>query len=299
MAINLATALGENGRAQGIPRLEPLPSSKPGACCAILVKVGVDANSPLGKTAPRLIQDLLSYDPRRAVLFGQNILTDPAPQYHQDVMLPTLVAKGSCRHKYMTKLDQSQLPAPDRKPERATSYKVASFCHECRCHLLLIVDFKTGSGEQPCPNSQYPLHHFIHHPQSSSRQESSVNGRKGDRWVDQQRFECSSPDCPAVLTIRICAPRITAEWETLLTDEKLVKERAEAVMKLAPDRFEGIAPPLPINVLLNLRSYLNNALRNPEVKKIASLNKKFVTCFGDFGQPCRDLLEYLGFEYDV
>lgn len=85
----------------------------------------------------------------------------------------------------------------------------------------------------------------------------------------------------------------------MLTDETVVKERAEAVMKLAPDRFEGIAPPLPINVLLNLRSYLSNALRNPEVKKIASLNKKFVTCFGDYGQPCRDLLEYLGFTYDV
>lgn len=268
-------------------------------CWAVSVKLGDDVNSSLGKTAPRLVQDLLSYDPRRSLPSGWNILTDPAPQFHRDVLLPALVAKGSCRHKYMTKLDQSQLPTPDRNPERSTSYKVASFCHECRCHLLLIVEFQNGNGERPCPNSQYPLHHFIHHPQSSSRRRSSVDGRKSDRWVDQQRFECSSPCCPAVLTIRISPPRITAEWETLLTDEKLVRERAEAVMKLAPDRFEGIAPPLPINVLLNLRSYLNNALRNPEVKKIASLNKKFVTCFGDFGQPCRDLLEYLEFKYDV
>ena len=199
----------------------------------------------------------------------------------------------------MTKLEQSQLPKPDHKPDRSTSYKVASFCQECRCHLLLIVDFQNGIGERPCPNSQYPLHHFIHHHQSSTRQRSTVGISKDDRWVDQQLFECSSPYCPAVVTIRISSPRITADWEKLLTDEILVKERAEAVMKLAPDRFEGIAAPLPINVLLNLRSYLNNALRSPEVKKIASLNKKFVTCFGDYGQPCRDLLEYLGFTYEV
>lgn len=263
------------------------------------VKVRVDANPSPGKTAPRLIQDLLSYDPRMLLPSGRNILTDPAPQFHHDAVLPAALVKGSCRHKYMTKLDQSQLPTLDRKIDRSTSCKVASFCQECRCHLLLILDLQQGYGEKPCPNSQYPLHHFIYLPQSSSRRRSSVDLAKGDRWVDQQQFECSSPYCPAVVTIRISPPRITAEWKTLLTDENVVKERAEVVMKLAPDRFEGIAPPLPINVLLNLRSYLNNALRSPEVKKIASLNKKFVTCFGDYGQPCRDLLEYLGFTYDV
>lgn len=299
MAINQATAPGEDDSPQGFPRPEPLPSSRPGMYWVVSMKVRADANSLLGKTAPRLIQDLLSYDPRCLPPSGRNILTDPAPQFHKDVVLPALVGKGSCRHKYMTKLDQSQLPAPDRKPERSNSYKVASFCYECRCHLLMIVEFQNGNGERPCPNSQYPLHHFIHHPQSSSRRQNSVDTHRGDRWVDQQRFECSSPYCPAVVTVRIRPPRITAQWKTLLTDEQLVRERAEAVMKLAPDRFEGIAPPLPINVLLNLRSYISNALRNPEVKKIASLNKKFVTCFGDFGQPCRDLLEFLGFTYNV
>lgn len=252
-----------------------------------------------GKTAPRLIQDLLSYDPRKLHFSGRNVLTDPAPHYQNDGQLPMVVVTGSCRHKYMTKQDQSHLPRFDSKPDKSTLCRVASFCQECRCHMLLMVDFRSGSGEQPCPNPQYPLHHFVHVPQSSSCRRKSADLPKGERWTDQQRFECSSPCCPAAVTVRIRPPRITPEWETLLTDAARIKERADIVMKMAPERFEGIAHPLPINVLMNLRSYLNNALRNPGAKKIASLNKKFVTSFGDYGQPCRELLEYLGFTYDV
>ncbi len=199
----------------------------------------------------------------------------------------------------MTKYDQSHVPPPGSKHDNSTQHKVASYCQECRCHLLLIVDFQSDHGEQSCPNPQYPLHHFVHVPESSSCRPASADPGHNERWVDQQIFECSSPCCPVTITVRISPPRITKNWTNLLTDVRLVRERAEAVMKMAPDRFEGIAAPLPITVLLNLRSYINNALRNPEPKKIATLNKKFATSFGDYGQPCRDLLEYLGFKYDV
>lgn len=252
-----------------------------------------------GKTAPRLVRDLLSYDARKLHPSGRNVLTDPAPQYQTEEAVPEVVVEGSCRHKYMKKPDQSNLPRPETKPNKSTVYKVASFCQECRCHLLLIVDHSSGNGERPCPSSQYPLHHFLYVPQGSSGRRKSVDLPQGERWTDQQRFRCSSPSCPVTVTIQTRPPRLTPEWERLLTDEALVRERADAVMKMATERFEGIAYPLPINVLMNLRTYIANALRYPEVKKIASLNKKFVTNFGDYGQPCRELLEYLGFTYDV
>lgn len=252
-----------------------------------------------GKTAPRLIQDLLAYNPSNLPSSGWNILTDPAPHFHRNAALPTLVARGSCRHQFMIKPDQSLFTSPGSESDGSTSYKVASFCQACRCHMLLIVDIVGDDGKRPCPNREYPLHHFVHVPENSTRRRNSGDPVKGERWVDQQYFRCSSPCCPVTVTIRMSAPRLTSAWVTLLTDKELVKERAQVVMGQAPERFEGIAPPLPINVLINLRSYLCNAIRSSEAKKIASLNKKFSTCFGEYGQPCRELLEYLGFTYNV
>ncbi|KAL4892646.1 hypothetical protein BDV59DRAFT_193527 [Aspergillus ambiguus] len=60
--------------------------------------------------------------------------------------------------------------------------------------------------------------------------------------------------------------------------------------------MEGIGRPQPINVLLNLRTYINNALHNSQhSKSISAINKRFMSCFGVNGIPCKDLLEFLGF----
>ncbi|GES61066.1 ubiquitin carboxyl-terminal hydrolase [Aspergillus terreus] len=60
--------------------------------------------------------------------------------------------------------------------------------------------------------------------------------------------------------------------------------------------MEGIGRPQPINVLLNLRTYISNALHNSQQSKsISAINKRFMSCFGVEGMPCKDLLEFLGF----
>ncbi|KAL8853990.1 MAG: hypothetical protein Q9221_001113 [Calogaya cf. arnoldii] len=63
-------------------------------------------------------------------------------------------------------------------------------------------------------------------------------------------------------------------------------------MSADPARFEGHAVPLPSEVLTNLRTYILNALRVDKRRTIVAHNKKWLLCLGD---PCTELLEYIGF----
>ena len=84
----------------------------------------------------------------------------------------------------------------------------------------------------------------------------------------------------------------------LLTNPELVHKRADDAFAFQPKRLEGMAHPLPITVLDNLRLYLLNALHHPErSKSIPINNKRFMLSFGVDGAPCKDLLEFLGFTY--
>ena len=60
-----------------------------------------------------------------------------------------------------------------------------------------------------------------------------------------------------------------------------------------PERFEGHAIPPPSQVLSNLRAYISNAMTKAESRRILGSNKKWLLSLGD---PCADLLEYLGFK---
>jgi ubiquitin carboxyl-terminal hydrolase 25/28 len=92
------------------------------------------------------------------------------------------------------------------------------------------------------------------------------------------------------------SPLVNAEFTQLLTDPDIIKRRADEAFASQPERLEGVAAPLPITVMDNLRLYLTNALRHGDRSKpITQVNKRFMVSFGVKGEPCRQLLEFLGF----
>ena len=246
----------------------------------------------LGKTAPRLLQDLLLYDPCHPPASGYNILAQLPIPFEKARQLPAIRGKGSCEHRLVLKPNQCLLPELDTRPDSSTVYQVAAHCLECRCHVNVLVDYRgDGAGLMPCPTQDFPLHHFLPTSQSNGRLEDP-EGAKENSWLETHQLQCSSPTCCAFVTVQVRPPRLTPEWVTLLSDKNAIKERAETAMAEDPVRFEGHAPPPPVQVLVNLRIYIANAMKDPESRRILGNNKKWMLCLGD---SCADLLEYLGF----
>lgn len=112
-------------------------------------------------------------------------------------------------------------------------------------------------------------------------------------------YQCSDTSCSAMVSIRIMSPLISSRFVHFLIDPEVIRKRADAAIAAEPERLEGMAIPKPIDVLDNLRLYLTNALHNPQFSKpIAPNNKRFMVSFGVGGSPCKELLEFLGFEYN-
>lgn len=144
-----------------------------------------------------------------------------------------------------------------------------------------------------------PLHHFQYQPEISRPRYKADNPSKADNsgeWEDLTWFQCSAIDCSAKIRIRITSPRLRPGWVDLLTNKNLIKSRAEEQIAKDPARFEGHAVPLPSDVLSNLRTYILNALRDGNRRKIQANNKKWLLCLGD---PCSELLEHIGFVREV
>jgi ubiquitin carboxyl-terminal hydrolase 25 len=238
-----------------------------------------------GKTAPRLQEDLLQYDPRKEADRGYNILTQPPP--HFDGSNKAITPKGSCRHVLFIKYSQSKLPESAEDLSVAGKHKVAAYCQNCRYHIDVLVDCSAvGPQSCLCPNDEYPLHHFV----------SVEDGPKPSRsrlpspypWLE---FRCTASQCDLQLAIQYRPPRLTDQDIRLLTSSTLLKARAERVARLKPDgpvREKG-----PLDVLDILRTYLKDAL-DPESTKtrIPMQNATFMSVFGE---DCQKLLEHLGF----
>lgn len=114
------------------------------------------------------------------------------------------------------------------------------------------------------------------------------------------QYECSYLTCPVTVAVRIASPILADEWVRQLVDPDLLRQRADEAIATHPERLEGVGRPSPITVLENLRTYISNALHNSQQSKsISAINKRFMTCFGVEGRPCKDLLEFLGFSVKV
>lgn len=251
-----------------------------------------------GKLAPTLIEDLHLYDPRHPLANGLNVLRDSPLFYSGYSDVGSLLPEHSCRHAWCTKDKQAGLPALDARPGPDTVYKFEGVCRECRTHLELEVNYTVRWEAEPCPNSTRPLHHLVHslwREGVAARNDVVLGNAETD--IETLAFECSSPTCSAAAFVRLRPPVLSDEHIRLLTDESLLNSRAEEVMGLEPSRFEGHKKPTHVDVLTDLRKYLKDSFENQETKPIKIDNKRFSLRFGMDGQACKDVLKFLGFEY--
>jgi ubiquitin carboxyl-terminal hydrolase 25/28 len=84
----------------------------------------------------------------------------------------------------------------------------------------------------------------------------------------------------------------------VLTDQALLKARTEAAFKVGQGRLEGFKYPSPVEVMSDLRKYLQNSWTK-DARQIRLDNKRFMVRFGPDGEDCKDLLEFVGFTREV
>ncbi|KAL3479537.1 hypothetical protein BJX99DRAFT_255532 [Aspergillus californicus] len=251
-----------------------------------------------GKTAPRLVQDIFDYDPAHLPDTGRNLLSDVPPVYsdhHQGP--PHFISPSACRHSYVTKPNQSiRPPQGEGRGSSGTPTKISAICSKCRCHLQLRVSSNAvGQSGQNLPDH---IHHLVYsHGKHRGGKEQEEITTKG-QVVETFHFGCSYAICDFTASLRVASPVLSSDMVRLMTDPQLLQKRTDDALATDPERLEGVARPQPISVLLNLRSYVDNALRNaPMSKSISAVNKRFMTSFGVDGEPCKDLLEFLGFTF--
>lgn len=251
----------------------------------------------VGKTAPRLIQDLLNYDPRCKEKNGWNVLADPEPRYKKGVPSP-LLHSSDCHHTLARKDAQTHSPASANElPDNQTEYVVASYCLKCLHHFTISINFYDRKELQvPCMQSdqENPLHHFrfIESPKEGSKKKVS---KKYELPLEVYRFACSGRKCPALLEIQISGPRLSDSLLSLINDDKILGARGRRELDKDPVRYEGQQPSTPAHAFWYLRSYLADAKGAKDVsqlKRIAKRNKKYKVTFAD---ECDELFKYLGF----
>lgn len=253
----------------------------------------------IGRTAPSLLEDINLYDFQRPSPAGINILRDAPLQWARDFTISTILPAGSCLHIFCTKGSQSHLPALDSRPEQSSVYKVAAVCRKCRTHIKVTVDYTARDGMAPCPIAAHPLHHLVHSPRREEVARKEENALNADREGETFAFECTSRTCPATVLIDIEPPRLSPDMVRTLTDQAMLKNRTEAAFKIGQGRLEGVKHPSPLEVMSDLRKYLQNAWTSRDSRPIRLDNKRFMLRFGPDGEECKDLLEFMGFTLEV
>ncbi|KAL5340525.1 hypothetical protein BJX70DRAFT_361255 [Aspergillus crustosus] len=251
-----------------------------------------------GKTAPRLVQDILLYDPAHVPGTGRNLLADVPPVYPENYQgSPYFISPTACRHVYVTKPNQSTRPQEgEDRGSSGTPTKISAICSRCRYHLQLKVEYNpVGQSSQTLSDH---IHHLVYqyggHKGGRTREEVTPKGQA----VETFHFECSYATCSYQASIRLATPVLSEDNVRLLTDFDLLQKRTDEALAADPERLEGVARPQPITVLMNLRTYVENSMRNnQQSKSISAVNKRFMTSFGVDGRPCQDLLEFLGFTF--
>ncbi|KAJ5281068.1 hypothetical protein N7478_006440 [Penicillium angulare] len=236
-----------------------------------------------GKTAPRLAEDVFLYDSANPPYTGRNLLSQVPPVYEENYNGPAEYISGvACQHDYVTKSDQTHL-SQSEEPGRAGTSKVSAVCSKCRYHLQVVVN--TSNTVDPTKNRvAWHVHHLVYQ-----------GGRERNAWdipetmetgqiAETFHYRCSHDKCAVTVSLRIMSPIINPELALLLTDVAVIQSRAQEAIASQPERLEGVAIPLPITVLDNLRLYLTNALHHPELRKsITQGNKRFMVSFGNDG----------------
>lgn len=209
-----------------------------------------------------------------------------------------LLPEGSCRHLWCAKENQAVLPALDARPKPDTKYKFAGVCRKCRNHVELEINYGINWESEPCPNATHPLHHLVHSPWREGVTRNGSQLEKSPPYTETFAFQCSSPTCSAAVSVRYKPPVLKDEHVQLLTDTALLSQRTREVIDAEPARFEGHKTPTSAEVLSDLRSYLRNSWEHREPRPIRVDNKRFALRFGQEGQACKEVLDFLNFKHD-
>jgi ubiquitin carboxyl-terminal hydrolase 25 len=254
----------------------------------------------LGKTAPRLLQDIFLYDPANPPASERNLLSEVPPVFADDNNgIFEWLSPSACRHSFITKTNQTYLPPEERRQVVGATSRVSAVCATCRYHLQMVVTYTRGAG-QYMPEAAGHIHHLVYKSGRQFGRTSRDEIASTNQHIETFHFECSHPQCGTRVSLRWVSPLLSRQWTHILTDPDLLTARTDEAIAANPERLEGIPRPLPINVLDNLRTYIYNALHeSSRSKPISAMNKRFITCFGVDGKPCKELLEFLGFSANV
>ena len=253
-----------------------------------------DNSSPTGKTAPLLLHDLLTYDPRYEDVAQRNLLTTSPPHHDPRAAPKAAVPRRNCRHELQLKDTQSAPPQRGTSPGHDAVYRIAAYCSHCRWHFDLWIDFRSyGSQNSPCTklDSEFPLHHFLFVDGPNQHASESLGASSKPRTY---KFSCSAPRCPTTLRIRISPPRLSDADISLLTDPAILRRRWEQSKLISGDRADPDKAQ-PIDAPNYLNTYLHDSF-NPQKGKtrIPLLNRKFLKTFG---RDCDEILTRLGFTF--
>ncbi|KAH6637727.1 ubiquitin C-terminal hydrolase-like protein [Boeremia exigua] len=243
-----------------------------------------------GKTAPRLLQDLLTYDPRREDRAGRNLLTSAPPEHTSSRNGIPAVPRGNCRHALVRKDEQSLLPVAG--DEDRPIYKVASYCSQCRWHIDVIVNHKDRGSGRPCgsQNAEYPLHHFVY--DGAGTEES--NGLGGQRTPRSFTFRCTASSCSTSVRTELKPPHFTEHDQDLLMNKAQLRRRFEQARELIGER-EGETMSRCVDGPDFLDTFLKDSFTPlPGKTRIPLLNRKFAKTFW---RDCDSMLTKLGFQY--
>ena len=258
--------------------------------------------NPAGKTAPRLLEDLLKFNPKIEGRDGCNTLTDLFPIDDSDEIFNTGLHEEGCQHNYVLKFEQCFIPPIDTRADSTTAWKIAAICLLCRYHVDLIIDFRgKESYLNACPNNDYPLHHFVFEQSTSD-----ASGESEQRDIIEPQpssshfqFHCTAEQCQAALLIEVHPPRLRNDQLRKLTDPNLLEARKEAAVQADPARFDEFQTAKPVEVLEVLYAYLRDSLdltRPASRRRIPVRNRLFML---SFGSDCDKILQDLGFRYGV
>ncbi|KAJ5086845.1 hypothetical protein NUU61_008152 [Penicillium alfredii] len=246
-----------------------------------------------GKTTPRLVEDVYLYDPAQVPGTGRNLLSQVPPVYseHHNGSFD-FISPAACRHNYVTKANQTNIAPEALRKRPGASSKVSAMCSKCRCHLQVVVNYPSR------PNPSSHIHHLVYKSGRQKGGASTVEMTGKGQVAETFHYRCSHLSCAAMVSLRVLSPVLSPQFVHLLTDPDSLRKRADEAFATHPERLEGMAPPLPINVMDNLRMYISNALHDSQPgRSIPSTNKRFMVSFGVEGAPCKELLEFLDFTY--
>lgn len=85
----------------------------------------------------------------------------------------------------------------------------------------------------------------------------------------------------------------------LLVNKEMLTQRTDAAIELRKGDMEGMKRPTALDVLQDLRIYIQNTWKKDGKREIQLQNKRFLLRFGPEGSPCFEVLEMLKFDLTV